>query len=182
MRPTLFLDFDDVLCLNAPYGGGHIRRATQEPLPADFWPRLFHRPAIETLLEVMAEHTPQIVVTTSWLRFLERQGIDLILRRTGLTAVADGLHDVAWDAPQRHDGTRLSAINEWLKRYHSGEPFVVLDDLDSGTGLLNSRHHKAGKVVLCTPCVGLEAAHLPLIRWSLSPVPKQVVKEVPPRR
>lgn len=29
-RPVLFLDFDDVICLNAPYGGYHAKLALDE--------------------------------------------------------------------------------------------------------------------------------------------------------
>lgn len=167
MRPTLFLDFDDVLCLNAPYGGDHIRRSSQEPLPVDFWPNVFHGPSKEVLLAAMAEHAPRVVLTTSWLRFLERPGFEAIFKRTGLEVVAESLHD-CWDAPQGHVETRATAISSWLKKHHNGEPFVVLDDQDSGTGLRESKHYKTGRVVLCVTAQGLQQEHLPAIRKALA--------------
>lgn len=167
MRPIIFLDFDDVLCLNAPYSGRHLQRSGVEPLPLDFWSKLFNAPAKELLLIIMAERNPQVVLTTSWLRFLERMGFEQLLNKVGLAPVGAALHE-HWDAPQLLQETRAAAITTWLKKHHQGEPFVVLDDHDSGTGLAKSPYFRAGKVVLCEPSVGLLPDHLPAIRRALA--------------
>ena len=62
MRPLIFLDLDDVLCINAPYGGYGVRLSDRS---VDFWDRLFHKPAVDTLLQIIAEHNPYFVLTTS---------------------------------------------------------------------------------------------------------------------
>lgn len=44
--PLLFLDFDDVICVNAPYGGYDVLAAATGTAPADLWERLWHPPTI----------------------------------------------------------------------------------------------------------------------------------------
>ena len=162
--PLLFLDFDDVLCINSPYGGYDVFAADG---PTDLWERLWHPPAAQTLLAVLEAHQPRVVVTTSWLRLMERPGFEGLFRRTGLAPVADALHE-AWEAPQRLGATRLQAIEQWLNARYQGEPLVVLDDVLSGTGLRGSRLDKAGCVVLCEEGVGLHAGHRPAIDRALT--------------
>jgi hypothetical protein len=67
MASLLFLDFDDVICLNKPYGGYDVAAPDK---PADLYERLWHAPALSLLRDVIQEHQPQVVLTTSWLRFL----------------------------------------------------------------------------------------------------------------
>ena len=164
-RPLLFLDFDDVLCLQNPYGSQDVFQ-THAERPVDLWERLWHPPAAQTLLSIVEEHRPHIVITTNWLRLIERDGFAALFQRTGLGVIADVLHD-AWDAPQDRGCTRYQAIEKWLWARYEGQPLVVLDDELSGTGLLGSRLDQAGCVVLCKAGVGLHAGHLPAVRSAL---------------
>lgn len=168
MRPILFLDFDDVICLNSPYGGNDVvrPRAYGQAQPADLWDLLFAKSATDVLLTIMDEFNPAVVISSSWLAHFERPGMEVLLKNCGLGVVAGALHQ-AWDAQAVRDKTRLWAIEAWLKRNHQGEPFVILDDTDSGTGLRGSKLHKAGRVVLCEVGVGLGVGHLPKIREAL---------------
>lgn len=160
------LDFDDVICLSRPYGGSELWLPEAER-PADLYERLWHAPASRALLEVMTEFRPQVVVTTSWLRFMQRPAFEALFHATGLGVVADSLHE-HWEAPAMRGWTRHTAIESWLTRHYQGEPLVVLDDEFSGTGLKSSRLDRAGCVVLCDGDVGLHAGHLPAIRRALS--------------
>jgi hypothetical protein len=164
--PVLFLDFDDVICLNNPYGGYDVMRAPHEE-PADLWALLFHKPAVEVLLAIVREHSPRVVITSSWLRFLDREAMDAVLERTGLTEVKAVLHE-AWDAPQMRQETRLSAIERWLSAHQDGELFVVIDDKLSGSGLASSRWEKSGRVVWCSEGVGLTSEHIEQVRTALT--------------
>jgi hypothetical protein len=161
--PLLFLDFDDVLCVNDPYGGYDVLTGGH---PDDLWARLFHAPAVGTLLDILAEHSPRVIITTSWLRFLDREGIEGVLRRTGLGPAADALHEHC-EAVQDSGMTRMAAIERWLATHHRGEPWVALDDTASGTGLCGSAHHRVGRVVLCDVGVGLHKGHLAAVRRAL---------------
>lgn len=161
----LFLDFDDVICTNSPYGGYDAFSSDQPP--EDLWSRLWNPAAASTLLAILEEHEPSVVVTTSWLRFMDRAGCESLFRRTGLAAVADSLHEV-WEAPTDRGATRLMAIEKWLRENFRGEHLVVLDDELSGTGLRGSKFDRAGCVVLCEQDVGLHRGHLPLVRGALS--------------
>lgn len=166
-RGTLMLDVDDVYCLGRPYGGTDVV-APEADRPADLYERLWHAPAVQVLLEVLAEHRPRVVLTTSWLRLLDRDGFVSLFRATGLKLLADSLHE-HWEAPSRPGWTRHTAIEHWLCQHYEGEPLVVLDDELSGTGLMGSRLYVVGCVVLCEANVGLHAGHLPLIRRALRP-------------
>lgn len=161
-RPLLFLDFDDVLCLNDPYGGNHILLPVTEQ-PTDLWERLWHPPSVQTLLTIFDEYDPHVVITTSWLRFMERDGFVSLFKRTGLSVVADSLHPV-WEAPQNHGATRLHAIEAWLDAHYEGQHLVILDDANSGTGLGDSKLDKFGCVILCEAEKGLHDDHLPAVR------------------
>ncbi|MDC8771783.1 HAD domain-containing protein [Roseateles albus] len=165
-RPLLFLDVDGVLCLSKPYGGHALK--TQPP---GIWDLLFARHAVEALNLVMREHAPQVVITSSWLSFLEHGAFDKVFRKTGLSLVADGLHP-AWEAPQNANETRCAAIDRWFQEYGwPGEPYVILDDMESGTGLKRSYHDYRGRVVFCDEGVGLSVENWLQISLCLDTVP-----------
>jgi hypothetical protein len=64
---------------------------------------------------------------------------------------------------------RIALPHKYIRHAKTaGEPFVVLDDNESGTGLRASRHYKAGRVVLCEGGAGLQTKHLPVIRKALT--------------
>ena len=161
-RPLLFLDFDGVLCVG-PYGARHVLSSSP---PQDLHERLWHPTAVTALLLVLAEHRPQIILTTSWLRRLDRNAIANVFRRTGLAEVDASLHPV-WSAPARLGESRLDAIESWLTAAYAGERFVVLDDIRSGSSLRDSRLDAVGCVLLCDVAVGLHAGHLSFIRQAL---------------
>ncbi|MFN3738074.1 HAD domain-containing protein [Hydrogenophaga sp.] len=164
---VLFLDFDDVFCLNKPYGGYDLFQNFDER-PPDLYDRLWHQPAVAVLLAILQEHKPRVVLTTSWLRMMERDGFEDLFRRTGLSEVCRLLHD-AWCAPAKPGERRLDAIESWLKFNKPEGPFVVLDDEHSGTGLEGSWLDEAGCLVLCVPGIGLQPFHLEHVRRALRP-------------
>lgn len=166
MRPIVFLDFDDVIVLNRPGDVGGYDVIAPNP-PPELWSRLFHPPAVQTLVEAITEHHARVVITTSWLRFMLRDGFERIFKLTGFAIVSESLHDV-WEAPQNRGETRAMAIDRWLDANHRGEPYVILDDELSGTGLRGSAHEERGRVVLCEENVGLHRGHLRAIRAALS--------------
>lgn len=163
----LFLDFDDVFCLNKPYGGYDVFQ-NFDARPADLYERLWHQPAVDILLAILQEHKPRVVLTTSWLRMMERDGFEDLFRRTGLSEVCRLLHD-AWCAPAKPGERRLDAIESWLRLHKQESPFVVLDDELSGTGLEGSWLDEAGCLVLCVPGIGLQPFHLEHVRRALKP-------------
>ncbi|WP_443270665.1 HAD domain-containing protein [Variovorax sp. JS1663] len=162
-RPLLFLDFDDVLCLG-PYGA---REVTSSNPPADLYERLWHPPAVAALLDVLVEHRPLVILTSSWLKRLDRGRVADLLQATGLRNVDASLHP-NWRADADTGGNRLQAIESWLGLAYRGERILVLDDPRSGSSLRGSRLDAAGCVVLCATGTGLHHGHLPLIRMVLT--------------
>jgi hypothetical protein len=169
LRPIIMLDFDEVIVLNRPEDVGGFDAISANP-PPDFWKRLFHRPAMTTLVEAISTHQARIVITTSWLRFLGRDGFEHIFKQTELDVLSESLHD-CWEAPQNRGETRAQAIDRWLEVNHRGEPYIILDDEFSGTGLRKSIHDRRKRVIFCKVDVGLHEGHLPTIRAALSKAP-----------
>lgn len=168
-RPIILLDFDDVIVLNRPGDVGGFDVMSPNP-PLDLWERLFHKPATQTLVEAVTAHQARVVITTSWLRFMMRDAFEHIFKQTALEVLTESFHD-AWEAPQNRGESRAQAIDRWLKENHHGEPYVILDDELSGTGLRKSVHERRKRVVFCKVDVGLTPGHLPLIRAALSKEP-----------
>jgi predicted nucleotidyltransferase len=151
----LFLDLDDVLCHNHPYGGYDVVTPGQ---PADLWEKLFHQPAVEVLTSVVRTHSPAVVLTTSWLRLIASKELFLtIFRNTGMESVAEALHE-KWEATPAPGENRQQAIARWLEQNHKGEPFAIVDDPMSGEGLQESHWYSEGRVIMCQPFVGLQAS------------------------
>jgi hypothetical protein len=163
MRPLLFTDFDDVICLNGPYGCFDVAQPTW---PADLASRLWHPPALEVLELLVAQFEPQLVVTSSWLRVMTLDRIEKLFRQTGVSWLADALHPKG-EALQKSTMSRLDSVDAWLGSHHLGESYVIVDDPLSGTGLAGSKHDLAGRVVLCEVEVGLLPVHAGRIGWAL---------------
>jgi hypothetical protein len=162
--PLLFLDLDDVIFLNRPYGGYDLAAKDH---PSDLWERLWHRPALDLLEGVIASHQPRVVLTTSWLRFLQLDEAKVLFQRSGAPWLAEALHPRG-EALQARGWTRLQAIDGWLDAHRVSEPYAILDDALSGTGLAGSRHDKERRVVLCDVEVGLQPHHVPRLIRALS--------------
>jgi hypothetical protein len=156
MSPLLFLDLDDVICLNDPYGGYDLAAPDK---PADLYERLWHPPALGVLQNVVERNRPQVVLTSSWLRFLLLKDAKALFHRTGAPWLAEALHPAGEALPQS-GWTRLQAIDAWMAQHRGHEPYAILDDALSGTGLVGSSHDRAGRVVLCEVEIGLLPRHL----------------------
>lgn len=168
--PLVFLDIDDVLCLNLPYGMVEALAVLNDahPNPLLVLRELFEPRAREALAQVQAAMQGRLcyVISSTWREALDRGQMDRLLRGGGLAFVADALHDEArWCTPLKFGRSRrVDEIAQWLDQYHRGEPFVVIDDMFSGASLkpalTNPSHPLSGRVVLCQEYVGLTDAHV----------------------
>ena len=165
MSPILFLDFDDVLCLNNPYGGYDALTALAEaaragtPLSADddLWSKLFDTQAVSHLKLVHEAFSPRYVLSTSWRWFFDRNLLEKTLELGGLSFVAQGLHR-DWTTPQvSRKAHRAVEINSWLELHpESAHLWAALDDGLSGTGFENWSRERRKFVVLCQEGVGFQ--------------------------
>lgn len=153
--PVLFLDFDDTICLNMPYGGQHL---LLDQKPSDLYQRLWHRAAVDVLVRLIGLTSARIVITSSWLRFLDLEGVRQLFRVTELDTLAEHLHPRG-EAPQPRTMSRMNAIDAWLRTHDDGSPYLVIDDVVSGTGLRGSFHDEEGRVILCDENIGLLDCH-----------------------
>src|SRR4051812_21861412 len=96
LRPIIFLDFDDVLVLNRPgeFGGYDVLAPSPPP---ELWSRVFHSTSVRTLVEAIEEHGAEVVITSSWLLFMEREAFEHLFAKAGLGIVSERMHD-AWEA------------------------------------------------------------------------------------
>jgi hypothetical protein len=172
--PVLFLDLDDVLCLNKPFGCQDAWEALhgRHPRQGHVFRELFSAPAVGTLQRVHQSFGGDLryVISSTWRERFGRREMERLLASAGAPFAADAL-DAAdqWRTPAKLlRRQRVDEIDAWLQRYHRGESFAVLDDLHSGASLhlaANDQTHAVHRrVVLCEPGVGLTHEHIrPLV-------------------
>lgn len=169
----LFLDIDDVLCLNDTYGGYDVIEAVhlRHSNPEAVFQQVFSRRACEVLEEVHAGVGGHLryVVSSTWREVFGPAQLHQVFKAGGLGFVADALHE-AWCTPSaNHPGQRAYDIAMWLDQWHRGESFAIVDDTYSGPSLqpavMNAAHPFHGRVVLCDENVGLMPGHIgPLVQ------------------
>jgi hypothetical protein len=161
---VLFLDFDDVLCLNSQFGGYDVMHALaavergEKHLEdfAELWASLFEQSCKDFLACLHSEFKPTYVLSTSWTRFMNRSALAATLHATGLGFVAQHLHP-HWETIKAFSTVRAQEIGHWLAQHPKyAQDWVALDDHESGVGLKNWPN-KADKscIVLCKVNSGL---------------------------
>lgn len=170
-RPVLFLDFDDVICLNAPYGGYHAKLALDEgtfSTSQELHDRLFDSRAKQYLAQINDEFNPWFVLSTSWGWLYEQAELEEVLQFCGLHFVVSNLHNT-WATPkQQRQGLRSAEIKTWLNLHPElMNSWVVLDDKLSGRGFDIWPQKQRTYVVLCQQDVGLTATEYAQLRYAL---------------
>lgn len=165
IRPLVFLDFDDVICLNSPYGGYDVLEAyansVMSGVPIEtrhaLWGGLFDITAKRHLQLLNEEYSPVYVLSTSWRWFFDRDMLVQTLQLGGLGFVARNLHD-DWCTPQvSRSAHRIAEVSQWLSRHPEAEnQWVVLDDEVSCTGLFIWNYLKREFVLMCGEGKGLQ--------------------------
>jgi hypothetical protein len=153
MRPIIFLDIDDVLCVHRTMNTREILAALAGDETVDaaaVWQQIFHAPARENLCQLHDEFEPLYVISSSWTLHLNHEQLCQVFRLTGLEFVADNLHE-DWSTPRDENGDsyRLVEIDAWLDAHALLEPipYVIIDDVISGQSLRDS--HLEDHAVLC---------------------------------
>ncbi len=178
MLPILFLDIDDVLCMNERYGGLDIRLALNGQMahPDKVLRQAFNREACKVLAQLHAAMDARLryVISSTWREALSREQLSRLFLANGLACVTESLHP-DWHTPiELFRQSRAEDIANWLSLNHEGEPLAILDDSFSGESLKvclkDPRDPFHGRVVLCRERVGLRAEHLePLLRALRTP-------------
>lgn len=167
-QPVLFLDFDDVLCLNNPYGGYDVIEALAQvekksAKVRDFqeiWQQLFAPDAKTHLKALHDEFSPCYVLSTSWRHFMNRDALAAVLANCGLKFVAQNLHPHGETPISMSQQLRAREIGLWLADHpEQRDNWVVLDDERSGTGYEEHDPHQEDLpfIVLCREGIGLTA-------------------------
>ena len=172
-RIVLFLDIDDVLCLNSPFGGYDVAlalsptsRGRKNTAPPGLWDQLFDATACEHLRRIDEEFHPVYVLSTSWSRVLDDDRLRDALVRGGLDFVVDSLHREMVTPKIKGRTNRWAEISAWLQAHPSfAARWVVLDDELSGTGLDHGLPSETLRfIVLCKESVGLTCAEYVRLR------------------
>jgi hypothetical protein len=163
MRPIIFLDIDDVLAISSVYTSYQVI-TTFKSGDLDAWPELWQglvfQEARTNLMKLHSEFWPQYVVSSSWSNYLTREQMQEVFRRSGLAFVADNMQK-HWTTPKADGPSRPDEIANWIAEHgQCGQPLLVIDDHDSGRGLLESLLDQQSLVVLCEPWIGFVAAKL----------------------
>jgi len=176
-QPVLFLDFDDVICLNKTCGGydvllaiSQVKNGQSASLDGgefrDLWAQLFDADAKAHLHLLHKEFSPSYVLSTSWRKFMDKDSFVAVLRRSGLGFVADNLHP-DWKTPTEFSAPdRAREISHWLSRHPDVEGrWVVLDDELSGTGFAHwPSPELMPYLVFCKESVGITAIEFEKLR------------------
>lgn len=169
MRPIVFLDMDDVLCLSDQFGSREMLKIIQQEVPdrPELWTGLVDAAAAVNLHELHTEFMPWYVISSSWATYLDYHQMCQALTRTKLQFVVDNLH-AEWRTPRALSSSRRDEIEWWLDAYHEpGQPFLVIDDSYSGTRLAYSPLALNGNVVLCKSGYGFTKKRLKEARYQL---------------
>lgn len=159
-RSVIFLDMDDVLCLDHQFHSGEMLRVVQNLRPdwPELWKKLVDGDAAANLLRLHEEFNPKYVVSSSWALHLDRDQMCDVLERTQLQFVVYDLHE-HWQTPRARSSSRREEVEWWLEEYREpGQPFLILDDTYSGDTLMHSPLALNGHVVTCEVRKGLTAA------------------------
>ena len=112
------------------------------------------------LVALHDEFWPQYVISSSWSNYLSEGQMREVFKRSGLAFVADNMHR-RWTTPKAQGPSRTKEIQSWIAAHgQPDQPLLVIDDLDSGQGLLESLPDQQNLVVLCEPWIGFVAAKL----------------------
>lgn len=162
MRPIVFLDMDDVLCVSERYNSVQMMMCIREQRMEwpELWLHLVDASAASNLRSLHEQFFPRYVVSSSWATYLGRSQMCDVFARTSLGFVSEHLHD-SWVTPRAGTTGRLEEIERWLDEFCTdGLPFVVLDDSLSGWSLADSWLDFEGRVVLCEPGRGFTQGKL----------------------
>lgn len=166
---TLILDIDEVLCLGRPEACLELLQSFERgDTPSKQCLSMLFSPVARNALAVTHRRAggARYVISSSWREHFSREQMVLILNGGGLQFVANNLHQGdAWRCPpKRVHREREAEILHWLSTHHRGEPFAVLDDRWSAGMLLFSHQNPDsrlfGRVVICTPGIGLTMDHV----------------------
>lgn len=169
VRPIVFLDMDDVLCLSIRFGSREMLKIIQQEVPdrPELWAGLVDAEAAVNLYELHAQFVPWYVISSSWATYLDHDQMCQALTRTKLQFVVDNLH-AEWRTPRALSSSRLDEIQWWLEAHREpDQPFLVIDDSYSGTGLAYSPLALNRHVVLCRSGYGFTKKRLKEARYQL---------------
>lgn len=124
--PLLFLDFDDVLCLNWPLGGHDLGQAIRcvavDGRPArefqHVWDGVFDASCVSRLLALHDEFNLRYVVSSSWALLMNKAALQFGLAQCGLGFVVDNLHG-AWQTPKNYGraSDRAGEVLAWINEH-----------------------------------------------------------------
>jgi hypothetical protein len=151
VKPLVFLDLDDVLCISDVHHSGQLLKIFEQKIPdyPALWENLVDPRAAENLRLLNDEFVPLYVISSSWATYLSREQMCDALTRLQLQFVVDNLH-TEWATPRALSSSRRDEIEGWLEAHReTGQPFLVIDDTSSGYTLIRSQLAYDGHVVLC---------------------------------
>lgn len=161
-RTVVFLDMDDVLCIDDIYNSRQMLKIFKKEIPdsPELWERLVDTGAAENLRQFHMDFKPLYVISSSWATYLDRQQMCEALTRTQLQFVLENLHP-EWKTPRALSSSRRDEIQWWLEaNREEDQPFIIIDDSLSGSGLAHSPFAMDGHVVLCRSGFGFTKKRL----------------------
>ncbi len=147
-KSILFLDIDDVLCLNQTYGGYDVIRAMKgvHPFPDNVYRDVFDQRACQVLVSIHSAMAGNLeyVISSTWREVFDEAQMREVFRRAGIGFVGHALHE-RWCTPVRPErGRRADDIAAWLDTWHQGEAFAIVDDGPRAAAIVARRGVRRG--------------------------------------
>lgn len=163
VRALVFLDMEDVLCLDDVHHSVQVLKIFQQKIPGfpELWEHLVDAGTAENLRQLHAEFKPVYVISSSWATYLDREQMCEALTRTQLQFVVKNLH-AEWRTPRALSSSRQDEIEWWFDAHREPwwQPFFIIDDSWSGTRLAHSPLAMDAHVVLCKSGFGFTKKRL----------------------
>lgn len=162
VRPILFLDMDDVLCVDSRYSSIQVIDAFNNHgrKNIELWANLINPEARTNLAELHREFFPQYVISSSWSCNINQQQMKDVFERTDLEFIASNLHK-DWTTPKGSGSSRVNEITSWITTHKNPKRLIlILDDFESGWALKGSSLDNAGMIVFCEKFIGFTTERL----------------------
>lgn len=118
-RPIVFLDMDDVLCVDSRYSSIEVMDAFKDlsSKNPELWANLISPEARTNLGELHREFFPQYVISSSWSYNIEQWQMKEVFERTGLEFIAANLLK-KWTIPKRLGSSKTNEISNQTVKSH----------------------------------------------------------------
>ena len=128
MRPLIFLDIDDVLCISEEFNSPQVMFCfkNEDLNCSDLWENFINNSAAQRLRSLHDEFNPLYIVISSWASYLSRTQMSQVFSRMKLNFAQENMNENgAHRSPEIFEASaralttnRLQQIEGWLNSFY----------------------------------------------------------------